>query len=253
MSVLPVPAFNDNYIWVLCDENNRFCDCVDPGDAQPLLQWLSDNQYTLRAILLTHHHYDHINGVQELLKAFPSCIVYGPDDARIAQMNRIAQEQDVINLPPYQYQVLANPGHTSTHISYFELQHQWLFCGDTLFSAGCGRVFDGTMTQLHDSLQMFKNLPDNTQIFCGHEYTQQNLRFAQSVEPNNQDVSEYLNDIINKPIHCTLPSTLARELKINPFLRTDAKEVQQYALAHGANDSSSLNVFTALRNQKNLF
>ena len=253
MKVLPVRAFLDNYIWIIIDEATKVFDCVDPGEAKPVLQWAASNGYNLRAILLTHHHQDHIGGVPDLIKAFPKCTVYGPDDSRIPNVHKTVREQDTFTLGSHHFKVLSNPGHTSTHISYYEPQEEWVFCGDTLFSAGCGRVFDGTMEELHESMLMFKKLPPTTRVFCGHEYTQQNLGFALSVEPENKTVQDYLGRLNKQTIHCTLPSTIGMELLINPFLRTDAEEVQAYAQNHGAANTDSLNVFRILRNQKNVF
>ncbi|MFI4963620.1 MAG: hydroxyacylglutathione hydrolase, partial [Legionellales bacterium] len=233
MKVVPVTAFVDNYIWILIDEDSGSFDCVDPGDAQPLIQWAAAHHLNLRAILLTHHHQDHIGGVPALIDAFPHGTVYGPDDIRIPQVHKILKNNDLITLGSNHFQILSNPGHTSTHISYFEPQKKGLFCGDTLFSAGCGRVFDGTMHQLHDSLQMFKKLPPSTQIYCGHEYTQKNLNFAQTVEPENVPIQTYRNRLTRQPPYCTLPSTLEQELLINPFLRTEIDAVKKYALSHG--------------------
>lgn len=153
----------------------------------------------------------------------------------------------------YEFEILFNPGHTATHISYYEPKQEWLFCGDTLFSAGCGRVFDGTLEQLHHSLNRFKSLPSSTYIFCAHEYTEQNLRFAQTVEPHNAAIQAYLNTCHDESFSCSLPSILSQELQVNPFLRTDKPEVQHYALAHGALSHDSLEIFKILREQKNSF
>ncbi|MFA6303322.1 MAG: hydroxyacylglutathione hydrolase [Legionella sp.] len=253
MKVQAISAFTDNYIWVLIDEQAGVCDCVDPGEAKPLLDWLKKNNLSLRAILLTHHHADHIGGVHELAQAYPNCTVYGPEDSRIPRVDAVVHAQDTIDLKPFHFKVLSNPGHTSSHISYFETNQKWLFCGDTLFSAGCGRVFDGTMEQLHASMQLFKQLPPDTKVFCGHEYTEQNLRFAHSVEPDNQDIKDYLHQLEKEPKKCTLPSTISLELLINPFFRTECETVKKYALSHGARSADSLNVFESVRNQKNVF
>ena len=253
MSVLPVSAFFDNYIWTITDENKGAFDCVDPGEAEPILQFALNNALKLRAILLTHHHHDHIGGVGELIKAYPSCTVYGPNDPRIPYVNVHVHEHQTVKVGECIFKILFNPGHTSSHISYYESQREWLFCGDTLFSAGCGRVFDGTLEQLHQSLNLFKTLPTTTKIFCAHEYTQQNLRFAQTVEPNNPTIQNYLQKLKDHPQTCTLPSTLAQELLINPFLRTDKPKVQKYAMQHGALSKHSLDVFRILRREKNLF
>lgn len=253
MKILPISAFLDNYIWAIIDEETGVFDCVDPGDAEPVLQFTRKNHLKLRTILLTHHHHDHIGGVSELIKAYPSCAVYGPNDPRIPYVTTPIQEHQTFKLGHCILNILFNPGHTSTHISYYEPHQEWLFCGDTLFSAGCGRVFDGTLEQLHQSLHLFKTLPASTKIFCAHEYTQQNLRFAQMVEPNNLAIQKYLQEIQNHHFSCSLPSTLEQEKSINPFLRTDQPEVQQFALKHGAKSMSSLEVFRVLREEKNSF
>ncbi|CAM2995285.1 hydroxyacylglutathione hydrolase (glyoxalase II) [Legionella steigerwaltii] len=253
MTIFPIPAFSDNYIWAIIDKTEGLFDCVDPGDAEPVMQFAHANQLKLRTILLTHHHQDHIGGVSQLLKTYHSCTVYGPSDSRIPNVNSTVQEHQTIQVGTCVFKILFNPGHTSSHISYYEPQQELLFCGDTLFSAGCGRVFDGTLEQLHQSLNLFKTLPLTTKIFCAHEYTLQNLRFAQTVEPNNHTIQKYLQKIHNSPNACTLPSTLEQELLINPFLRTDHSEVQKYALTHGAATKNSLEIFRVLREEKNLF
>lgn len=253
MPIIPIPAFTDNYIWAIIDQDAGVFDCVDPGDAGPVLQFMQAQQLNLRSILLTHHHHDHIGGVGSLIKHVPTCVVYGPNDPRIPSINHPVKEQQSIQVGRHTFQILFNPGHTSTHISYYEAHEGWLFCGDTLFSAGCGRVFDGTLKELHQSMQLFKSLPPTTKIFCAHEYTEQNLNFARTVEPNNQFIQKYLTEIQALSTPCTLPSTLEVEQLINPFLRTSAAEVQAYAQHHGARSKDSLAVFQVLREQKNKF
>ena len=251
--IVPIPAFFDNYIWALIDESAAIFDCVDPGDAQPVLQFAQEKHLKLRSILVTHHHNDHIGGVKRLKEHYPSCIIYAPADPRIDSVTNPVQKGQLITLGSYSFQILANPGHTSTHISYFEPNKQWLFCGDTLFSAGCGRVFDGTLEQLHQSILLSKTLPKATEIFCAHEYTEQNLRFAQTVEPDNTEITSYLEHLKKNVSTCSLPSRLQKELMINPFLRTEIDDVQRYAVHHGARSIESLEVFRILREQKNQF
>lgn len=253
MTIVAVSAFFDNYIWAIIDQDKKTFDCIDPGDAEPVLRFAQENNFKLHTILLTHHHHDHIGGVEELCKSYPSCIVYAPEDTRIPLVNIRVYEHQTIQVGKHAFKILFNPGHTSSHISYYEPQQEWLFCGDTLFSAGCGRVFDGTLEQLHHSLHLFKTLPPSTKIFCAHEYTIQNLRFAQTVEPHNTVIQKYLHTLNDQSNSCTLPSTLDLELLINPFLRTDNPEVLNYALKHGATSTHSLEVFKVLRHEKNLF
>lgn len=252
MNVYPISAFTDNYIWAIIDKENALFDCVDPGDANPVRAFAHRNQLDLRNILLTHHHQDHIGGVAQLIQIYPNCEVFGPEDARIPYVTQRVKEKQIINIGSYHYHILFNPGHTSSHISYYEPRQEWLFCGDTLFSAGSGRVFDGTMEQLHQSLQLFKALPGPTKVFAAHEYTLQNLRFAEHVEPSNPDIKKHIRYLLSHR-GCSLPSTIAKELEINPFLRTDDQDVINYATQHGALSSESLDVFTILRNQKNNF
>lgn len=251
--IIPLPAFTDNYIWILTDENQDVFDCVDPGDAAPVLAYAQQEQCALRAILLTHHHPDHCAGVQKLQVQFPNCVVYGPQDARIPFVTHPVQENDRVSLGSNCFNVLSIPGHTSSHICYYEKQQGWLFCGDTLFSAGCGRVFDGTLEQLEQSIERLKTLPTTTQIFCGHEYTRQNLRFAKTVEPMNQNIQRYANHLDKNIQSCSLPSTIALEHDINPFFRTQTPEVIAFAKHHGAASTDALNVFKTLRQAKDSF
>lgn len=253
MTIVPISAFSDNYIWALINKDEGGFSCVDPGDANPVLHFAQENHLRLNSIFITHHHNDHIGGLKKLIEHYPSCPVYGPIDSRIPFITNPLVRDQILNLGKYSFHILSNPGHTSTHISYFEPDKHWLFCGDTLFSAGCGRVFDGTLEQLYQSLLLFKALPKTTEIYCAHEYTQQNLRFAHTVEPNNKVVSKYLARLRDDSIACSLPSTLAQELLINPFLRLEEQEVQNYVHQHGAQTKDPQEAFSILRAQKNQF
>lgn len=253
MNVLPIPAFNDNYIWMIINEDKGQAFCVDPGQAKPVLDFLQRENLQLNAILLTHHHFDHIDGTSELLAAYPGIDVYGPKDSRIPQVNHLLQDKDVFTLDSCHFQVISTPGHTATHISLYEPHYKWLFCGDTLFSAGCGRVFDGTIEELHDSLQKLKNLPDDTQVFCAHEYTLQNLRFAATVEPDNLAIRNHAQRLLHKASLCSLPSSIAVEKQINPFFRTDSSSTQHYANQRGIQETDSLSVFKQIRSDKDSF
>ena len=254
MKILPVSAFYDNYIWMGINENTQEAFCVDPGEAKPVITFLEKENLKLKAILLTHHHHDHIDGTSELIEKNPAIAVYGPNDPRMPQVTNVIKEKDSFSLLDiYQFQVLDTPGHTSTHISFYESHYGWLFCGDTLFSAGCGRVFDGTIKALHDSLQKLKSLPDKTQIYCAHEYTQQNLRFAAMVDPDNLTIRHHALRLLAKENLCSLPSNLALEKQINPFLRTDTEKLQAYTTFKGCKKHDSLSVFKQLRADKDVF
>ena len=183
----------------------------------------------------------------------PKTKVYGPADSRIPQVNFAVRDEDIVHIDHFAFRVLSTPGHTSTHICYQEPTQGWLFCGDTLFSGGCGRVFDGTIEALHESITLLKNLPKDTKVYCAHEYTLQNLRFAASVEPENSTIRSYYDHLQEKADRCSLPSTIALEKKINPFMRTHLPCVQAYAHAHGLTSSDSLAIFKLLREEKNNF
>jgi hydroxyacylglutathione hydrolase len=253
ITTVPIRAFTDNYIWVLWNQEPHEFACVDPGDAKPVLEFAKTHQCQLKTILLTHHHDDHQGGVAELMRSYPDCAVLAPEDARIPYATQRVTQDTVFSLFNLDFRVLFNPGHTSSHISYFEPNKQWLFCGDTLFSIGCGRVFDGTIEELHDSLMMFKQLPQSTQIFCAHEYTLNNVRFAKTVEPNNAALNAYELQLLSQSPCMSLPSLLQNELAMNPFLRTDNHHVQQYTLKHGAKSLQSFEVFRILRAMKDIY
>ena len=248
MRITPVPAFTDNYIWTLVNDKKR-CFCVDPGDAKPVQSYIHQNQLTLEAILLTHHHYDHIGGVDALLSDNPHLIIYGPEDSRITQITHPLGDGDTINIDTLTFDVMAIPGHTSSHIAYYNADQKILFCGDTLFSAGCGRVFDGTMDDLFQSLSKINQLPPDTKIYCAHEYTLNNCQFAKSIEQENQILNQTIQKLEQLGSGCSLPSTLQLEQSINPFIRA----INQTLISPELQHLSGFELFRQLRKMKDAF
>jgi hydroxyacylglutathione hydrolase len=254
VSIFPIKAFNDNYIW--CLRNQTHCSVVDPGDAAPVLAYCQDNQLTLSAIIITHHHWDHTGGIDALLAAFPDIPVFGPYNKNIKQITvRLSQGDDVeLAQLGLKFSVLEVPGHTLDHIAYYG--DTGLFCGDTLFSAGCGRLFEGTPQQMFVSLAKLAALPDDTAVYCTHEYTMANIAFAEAVEPNNQaliDYKHWANEQRNNNMP-TLPSSIQRELSVNPFLRCNHEElVANVSQNIGAILTSEKATFASLRSWKDNF
>jgi hydroxyacylglutathione hydrolase len=263
LHVLPVPAFNDNYLWLIHDGRNAAV--VDPGDAGPILAALQAQALTLTAILLTHHHHDHIGGVPALLQRY-DVPVFGPRHDGIAAVTRPLGEGDRITLPDLglALTVFDVPGHTNGHIAYYSdreegdaKKRRLLFCGDTLFAGGCGRLFEGTAAQMAASLDKLAALPPDTEVFCAHEYTLSNLRFALAVEPGNDVLQARMATESAKRQHGlpTVPSTIAVERATNPFLRYREAAIAQRLAADGkvAPGAVPLAVFAALREYKNHF
>ena len=226
MNIVQIPAFTDNYFWLMFEDNNKSAVVVDPGDYAPVIKSLKDNSLELTDILITHHHNDHIGGVSELKKVFPKVNIFGPADPRIPADN-IVKDEDVIKLDSLneEFRVLDVRGHTNSHIAYYF--DKKLFCGDTLFSCGCGRLFEGTHVDMHKAMQKIKKLPKETLVYCAHEYTLDNIGFAKLLEPNNPDLlkrEKEVVEILDKGQY-SIPSVLENELKINPFLRFDHKDI----------------------------
>ena len=253
INIEPIKAFNDNYIWLVTTNEGSIV--IDPGEADQTVNFLKENGFTLEAILITHHHFDHTDGIEDML-LFKDVNVYGPVN-NISSINKQLINDDLINVIGIDFQVIEIPGHTLDHIAFYSetFEEPILFCGDTLFSGGCGRVFEGTFEQMHSSILKLKSLPANTKIYAGHEYTQSNLKFALEVEPLNQKlISRYndVQDLLNKGIP-TLPTTLELELEVNPFLRCQAREVQNSVVKQFNTSNHEDEIFKALRQWKDNF
>ncbi|WP_029590848.1 hydroxyacylglutathione hydrolase [Franconibacter pulveris] len=220
MNLNSIPAFQDNYIWVLNDEQGK-CLIVDPGEAAPVLKAIEENAWQPVAILLTHHHDDHTGGVKALLARYPELIVYGPQETAGKGTTKVVQEGDAVVILGHEFTVIATPGHTLGHLSYFSFPY--LFCGDTMFSAGCGRLFEGTPAQMYQSFQKLNQLPEETLICCAHEYTLSNLTFSVAILPEDMHLTQYYREVkeLRAKNQKTLPSNLKKERQINLFLRVN--------------------------------
>ena len=253
LDVIPLRAFADNYIWTIRD--STCAAVVDPGDARPVLDYLQAQKLELVAILNTHHHADHVGGNAELLGRWKAP-VYGPRDERIGEVTQRLQDGARFTLPHFgiEFEVLEIPGHTRSHITFYG--GGMLFCGDTLFAVGCGRLFEGTPRQMHDSLSRLMRLPDSTRVYCGHEYTLSNIRFAQAADPGNaalQELEEKARKQRDQNLP-TLPSTIGQEKATNPFVRVREPGVIASANRYaGKALNDPVSVLAAIREWKNSF
>jgi hydroxyacylglutathione hydrolase len=255
MNLLALPAFADNYIWMLHDGARAVV--VDPGDAAPVQAALDALHLQLEAILVTHRHPDHVGGVDELRPRLQGA-VYGPALEAVPQPCMGMNDGDTVQVLGHAFEVMHLPGHTRGHIAFVQrdtAHAPLLFCGDTLFSGGCGRMFEGTASQMSHSLARLAALAADTQVCCTHEYTLANLRFAVAVEPGNAELIHYQGQCLarREAGQPTLPSSIARERMINPFLRCHEPDVVMSAQAHGATGTDTVAVFAALREWKNHF
>lgn len=253
IEVEQIPTRDDNYVYLFREESSGKAGVVDPSDAPPVLAALERLSWPLTHILITHHHGDHVGGVPELV-AETGCTVVGPraDRDRVPNISVEVGDGDVFDFNGAQAQVFDTPGHTRGHISYWFAESKALFCGDTLFSLGCGRLFEGTAEQMWTSLSKFKSIGDDTNVYCAHEYTQANARFAVTVDPENSDLAEYSRQIdaaraAGRP---TVPSTMGLERRTNPFLRADQPGV---AAAVGLSGKGPVDVFAEVRARKDSF
>ncbi|OGV28311.1 MAG: hydroxyacylglutathione hydrolase [Legionellales bacterium RIFCSPHIGHO2_12_FULL_37_14] len=247
MHILPIKAFVDNYIWALINSEQEIW-VVDPGEASPVIDFINMQTLKLQGILITHHHGDHTNGVPLLLE-HKDVPVYGPKNSPCSYITTPLADNSTINLDSMtQFEILTIPGHTLDHIAYYG--NGILFCGDTLFAAGCGRVFEGTYPMMFNSLMRLYSLAENTKIYCGHEYTLANLKFATMVEPLNEDIKACLSQVysLREKDLPSLPSTLAQEKKTNPFLRCNVEALKE---SIGQNINEPVKVFEYLRKWKN--
>lgn len=253
IKITPIPALESNYFWVIQpDPNKAVVLVVDPGDAKPVIDYLNRHSLKLQAILVTHRHNDHTGGINELLEHHP-VTVYGPQSAAIPQINAYLEHDDQLDLLGLSFRIIAVPGHTWEHIAYYLPTSNVLFCGDALFAGGCGKRFDGTAEIMWESLQNLAALPDETLVYCAHEYTLPNLRFAIAAEPDNIELMERFHQVetLRQQGRITLPSTILLEKRTNPFLRCQEAGIKSFIRQHSVIPlKTAADAFGALRSIK---
>jgi hydroxyacylglutathione hydrolase len=252
--IIPLRALKDNYIWMICNKELKKAWVVDPGDAQPVIDMLIKLEFTLSGILITHHHSDHSGGIYELIRYTGEIPIIGSHLSPIKYINHRVKHHDEVICSTFHLKAIEIPGHTLDHTAYYG--NGSLFSGDTLFSAGCGRIFEGTAQMMFNSLNKLLQLDEKTKLYCGHEYTLANLHFAQHVEPNNIHIRNKIKTVkeLTQQSGCSLPSTLSEEKMFNPFFRCAIPEVNESTSNHaGKKLNTPLEVFTYLREWKNNF
>ncbi len=254
MEVVAIPAFADNYIWAIVHTEKQCCILVDPGCPEAALDFLRQHHYQLTDVLITHYHPDHTGALAELREQYAP-VIHAPPHPSLPKNIHLVYDNEILDLAAYglKFSVIATPGHTLDHVCYSEVDQGWLFSGDTLFAGGCGRLFQGTAEQMYASLNRLCDLAPNTQIYCAHEYTEANLRFALSVEPDNIALQQSLASVKTQCARnqITLPSTLLTELRTNPFLRCDQVEFREQLAKHLNQPCfSPIQAFTQLRAHK---
>jgi hydroxyacylglutathione hydrolase len=255
VNVITIPSFNDNYIWLIKDSQSQHCIVVDPGDATPVLEMVKSQSLIVDAIIITHKHYDHIDGVETLLSVLGEDIKLYSKNKLFPQSIEVQENQTLHFFEErFSLKVMEVPGHTLDHVVYYS--EKLLFCGDTLFSGGCGRVFEGSHQQMFHALSRLANLPEDTKVYCAHEYTENNLTFAYAIEPKNKALLNYIQQVAKKrqlglP---TIPSNIGLEKTINPFLRCEQVELIDHLQNQLAMPLvAGLDTFTALRTYKDSF
>ncbi|MAD57897.1 MAG: hydroxyacylglutathione hydrolase [Porticoccus sp.] len=247
------PIFQDNYIWVLTINDTGSIYIIDPGDSESVLEFLKKSNLTLKGILITHHHPDHVNGINCILAHQP-VPVFGT--TRIKEATHTVSDKDILSLSGHKFEVLSIPGHTYDHVAYYCAKESLLFSGDTLFSGGCGRIFEGTPQQMYESLSLLSSLPPSTKIYCSHEYTEANINFAMEVDPENKSLIKYKEKVKVLRINnkATIPTTVGLEKKINPFLRANEKSIQDAASHYLKKENlTPIEAFTAIRKWKDSY